>query len=73
MVIEYLTKWVKAEPLARITEAWMKDFVCKSIIYRYGIPQAIISDNGCHFSNTRFCELYHEYSIAQWFTLVGHP
>lgn len=45
--IDYSTKWVEAESLARITKARVKGFVWKSIIYQYGIPKVIITDNGC--------------------------
>ena len=46
VAIDYFTKWVKAEPLAAITEGKIQGFVWKSIVYRFGIPKTIISDNG---------------------------
>lgn len=38
VTIDYFTKWVEAKPLAKITERNTQDFVCRSIIYRFGIP-----------------------------------
>ncbi|XP_028075765.1 uncharacterized protein LOC114277996 [Camellia sinensis] len=43
---DYFTKWVEAEPLATIKEKDVKKFVWKNVITRFGIPKALISDNG---------------------------
>ena len=45
VAIDYFTKWVEAELLARITEAKVKDFIWKSIIRRYGLLRALVTDN----------------------------
>ena len=39
-------KGVEAERLVSITEAKTSSFMWKSIIYCYGVPYAIITDNG---------------------------
>ncbi|KAL0439920.1 UNVERIFIED_CONTAM: hypothetical protein Slati_2475000 [Sesamum latifolium] len=46
VAIDYFTKWVEAEPLARITEGEVMKFIWKNIVCRFGIPREIISDNG---------------------------
>ena len=46
ITIDYFTKWVEAEPLAKITEAKVQDFVWKSIMCRFGLPRTLITDNG---------------------------
>ncbi|XP_028053007.1 uncharacterized protein LOC114257443 [Camellia sinensis] len=43
---DYFTKWVKAEPLATIKEKDVKKFIWQNVITRFGIPKALISDNG---------------------------
>ena len=45
VVIDYFTKWVEAEPLAMITERNIQNFVWKTVICRFGIPQVLASDN----------------------------
>ncbi|KAL0295989.1 UNVERIFIED_CONTAM: hypothetical protein Sradi_6651000 [Sesamum radiatum] len=45
VAIDYFTKWVEAEPLARITEGEVMKFIWKHIIYRFGLPREIISDS----------------------------
>ncbi|KAL0415764.1 UNVERIFIED_CONTAM: hypothetical protein Slati_3408300 [Sesamum latifolium] len=49
MAVDYFTKWVEAEPLARITEGEVMKFIWKNIICHFGIPREIISDNGRQF------------------------
>ena len=43
--IDYFTKWVEAEPVMTIMKAKVTSFVWKNIIYRFGDPHVIISDN----------------------------
>ncbi len=71
--IDYFTKWVEAEPVARITEQKMRNFVWKSIICRFGLPRILISDNGRQFDNIRFREFCSELGIDHRFTSVAHP
>ena len=46
VMIDYFTKWVKAEALATITEAKIQNFVWKNIVCMVGVPRTIILDNG---------------------------
>uniref|UniRef100_A0A2N9EAF7 Uncharacterized protein n=1 Tax=Fagus sylvatica TaxID=28930 RepID=A0A2N9EAF7_FAGSY len=48
---DYFTKWIEAEPLSNIRDVDTKRFLWKSIITRFGIPWAVISDNGYPQSN----------------------
>ena len=54
VTIDYFTKWIEAEPLAKITERNTKNFIWKNIVYRFGIPKVIISDNARQFDNDEF-------------------
>ncbi|XP_022891957.1 uncharacterized protein LOC111406817 [Olea europaea var. sylvestris] len=53
VAIDYFTKWVEAELLAKITEANTSKFLWKNIICRFGIPYSIVSDNGRQFDNKK--------------------
>ena len=44
--INYFTKWVEVEPLAKITQQNVKNFVWKNIVCRFGVPRVLVSDNG---------------------------
>ena len=46
---DYFTKWVEAVPLKMVTSKNMVDFVKEHIVYRFGIPQTITTDQGTMF------------------------
>ena len=54
--INYFTKWVEAEALATIMEKNVGNFEWKNIIYRYGIPRVLVSDNRKQFDNNAFID-----------------
>ncbi|RVW25598.1 hypothetical protein CK203_060975 [Vitis vinifera] len=43
---DYFSKWVKVEAYANIKDKDVSKFVWKNIIYRFGVPRAIVMDNG---------------------------
>nr|GEU81622.1 reverse transcriptase domain-containing protein [Tanacetum cinerariifolium]GEU81915.1 reverse transcriptase domain-containing protein [Tanacetum cinerariifolium] len=47
--IDYFTKWIEAKPVATITGNQIKKFVWENIVYKFGLPGEIISDNGNSF------------------------
>ncbi|KAK1565186.1 hypothetical protein Q3G72_020691 [Acer saccharum] len=73
VVVDYFTKWVEAEPLVHITEANTTNFVKKNILYRFGIPNTIITDNGTQFDNKKFRELCKKYGINNYYASPAHP
>jgi hypothetical protein len=46
LATDYFTKWVEAIPLKKVTSENMVEFVKEHIIYRFGIPQTITTDQG---------------------------
>lgn len=52
VTVDYFTKWVEAEALATITVAKIEHFVWKNIICRFGLPNAIITNNGKQFDSS---------------------
>ena len=51
---DYFTKWVEVEALANIRDIDVKRFVWKNIVARFGVPEALISDNELQFDNKAF-------------------
>jgi hypothetical protein len=54
LAADYFTKWVEAIPLKKVTSENMVVFVKEHIIYRFGIPQTITTDQGTHFTSSEF-------------------
>ena len=52
--IDYFTKWVEVEPLANIRDVDAKRFVWKNIVTLFGVPHALITDNGLQFNSKTF-------------------
>ena len=73
VAIDYFTKWVEAEALASITEAKTSSFIWKSIICRFGIPYAIVTDNGRQFDNENYKRMCEELGIKTFFSSPVHP
>ncbi|XP_073154049.1 uncharacterized protein [Henckelia pumila] len=44
--MDYFSKWVEAESLAKITEGAVLRFIWKNIVCRFGLPRKLFSDNG---------------------------
>ena len=54
VVVNYFTKWVKAEAFASITPVKIKEFVYKNIVCQYRVPHTIVSENGTQFDCDEF-------------------
>jgi hypothetical protein len=46
----YFTKWVEAIPIMIVTSSNMIDFVKEHIVYRFGIPHTITTNQGIQFT-----------------------
>ncbi|KAB2626974.1 hypothetical protein D8674_020592 [Pyrus ussuriensis x Pyrus communis] len=73
VAVDYFTKWAEVEPLATITEAKIEDFVWKNILCRFGIPNAIVTDNGQQFDNKKFKMFCSKFNINLCFASPAHP
>jgi IS30 family transposase len=56
LATDYFTKRVEAIPLKKVTSENMVEFVKEHIIYRFGIPQTITTDQGTQFTSSEFRE-----------------
>ena len=56
MATDYFTKWVEAIPLKTVTSKEMIEFVKEYIVYRFGTPQNITTDQGTMFTSDEFEE-----------------
>ena len=70
---DYFTKWVEAEPLANIRDVDVKKFVWKNIVTRFGIPRALVSDNGLQFDSKAFRKYCSELGIKNRYSTPAYP
>jgi hypothetical protein len=54
LATDYFTKWVESIPLKKVTSKNMVEFVKEHIIYRFGIPQTITTNQGTQFTSSEF-------------------
>ena len=73
VAVDYFTKWAEAEPLATITEQKVRNFVWRSIVCKFGIPRALVSDNGKQFNNPKFRDFCVELGIRNYYSSPAHP
>ncbi|KAH9688200.1 Ribonuclease H [Citrus sinensis] len=73
VAIDYFTKWVEVEALSRITEKKTTDFVWRNLVCRYGIPYALVTDNGRQFDNHSFREFCQNLGIELKYCSPAHP
>jgi len=73
VAIDYSTKWIEAEPLAKITAKNVLRFFKRNILVRFRVPTLVISDNGTKFTDQRFQDYLRKIGIRQSFTSVEHP
>lgn len=63
VAIDYSTKCIEVESLQKIIKKRTTNFIWRSVICKYGIPQAIITDNGTQLNNVNFKKFYAQLSI----------
>ena len=69
---DYFTKWVEAESLANIKVVDVKRFVWKNIVTRFGVPYALISDNGLQFDSKTFRSYCGELGITNRYSTPAY-
>jgi hypothetical protein len=53
VAIDKFTKWIEYKPIAYLTLAKAVEFI-QDIIFRFGIPNSIITDLGSNFTSSEF-------------------
>jgi transposase InsO family protein len=72
VAVDKFSKWIEAVPITN-QEATMAVKFFESIVYRYGVPNNIITDNGTNFTSGEFQEFAKELGIKIKYTSVAHP
>jgi transposase InsO family protein len=72
IAIDKFTKWVEAKPTASTIAAKAVEFI-KKIMYRFGVPNNIITDNGTQFTTREFKDFCADSGIKVNYASVSHP
>ena len=59
--------------MATITEKNIRSFIWRCIIYRFGIPRVLVSDNGKQFDNDLFRDFCSQLGIRNHYSSPAHP
>ena len=72
IVVVKFTEWIEAKPMTNIhSEEAVKFFL--DIIYRFGVPNCIITDHGTNFTRKKFLDFSNGYDIKIDWASVEHP
>jgi transposase InsO family protein len=72
VAVDKFTKWVETKPVASITAAKVVEFI-KEIMYRFGVPGNIITDNGSQFTAREFKDFCVDLGIKVNYASMSHP
>jgi len=67
--IDYFSRCVEAISLREVGAKQVADFIRTHLIYRYGVPYKIISDNSLYFKNQVMIKLAEKYKFRHSFSL----
>ncbi|XP_042404504.1 uncharacterized protein LOC121994585 [Zingiber officinale] len=71
--VDYVSKWVEAIPTRTDDSSVVVSFVRTHIFCRFGVPRAIISDQGSHFCNRRMKTMLSRYGVSHRISTPYHP
>jgi hypothetical protein len=70
--VDKFTKWIEVKPAASVIAAKVVEFM-KEIMYRFGILNNIITDNGTQFTVREFKDYCADSDIKINYASVSHP
>jgi hypothetical protein len=72
VAVDKFTKWVEAAPVITQDSTVAINFI-KSIVFRFGVPHSIITDNGTNFTSKEFKSYCESMGIKLKSSSVAHP
>ena len=73
LAVDYVSKWVEAKATRTDDARVVADFIRSNIFSRFGIPRALISDQGTHFCNRTMEALLRKYGVMHKVSTPYHP
>jgi hypothetical protein len=72
VAVDKFSKWIEARPIVKVCSEEAVSFF-NDIIYRFGIPNTIITDNNTQFMGKKFLNLFDDNNIRVDWSVVAHP
>jgi transposase InsO family protein len=72
VAIDKFSKWVEVRPITNLRAERAVTFFT-DIVYRFGVPNSIITDNGSQFTGRKFLEFCDKFHIRVDWAVVAHP
>jgi hypothetical protein len=72
VAIDKFSKWIETRPIGKIRSKQAVLFFT-DIVFRFGVPNSIISDNGTRFTGKKFLAFCDSYHICVYWSAVAHP
>src|ERR1044072_2706106 len=73
VAMDYFSRWPEARPLKHANATTVATFIYEEIIYRYGPPKVIQSNQGTHFVNQVIEQLTERFRIRHSLSSAYHP
>lgn len=73
LAVDYVSKWVEAKATKTNDAKVVAGFVKSQIFSRFGVPRAMISDQGTHFCNRTIEALMRKYGVTHKVSTPYHP
>ena len=73
LAVDYVSKWVEAKATRTNDARVVVDFVRSNLFCRFGVPRAIVSDQGTHFCNRSMQALLKKYGVVHIISTPYHP
>ena len=71
VALDKFTKWIEVVPITSLNASTIVNFI-RSIIFRFGVPNSIITDNGTNFTAEEFKEFCVDQGIKLDYASVAH-
>jgi transposase InsO family protein len=72
VAIDKFSKWVEVRPITNLRAERAVTFFT-DIVYRFGVPNSIVTDNGSQFTGRKFLEFCDKFHIRVDWAAVAHP
>ena len=72
VAVDKFTKWIEAKPIKSLEASTAVSFI-RELIFRYGIPHSIITDNGSNFDSKEFKAFCASQGTRVDHASVAHP